>query len=72
MPAIRFNVSGLQICIEKHADGWRPYYSGSDGKKRAADCVIPGDIEEGDLGQYLADLFHEHARPGHADVVRMD
>ena len=69
---IRFNVFGKLVRVERDADSWRPYYGGEEGKKRPADFTIPTDIAEEDLGQYLADLFHEHARPGKAEVVRLD
>lgn len=72
MTPIRFNVFGLLIVVEKNAGAWRAYYSGGDGKKRPADFSIPHDIAENDLEQYLGDLFHEHARPKNADVVRLD
>ncbi len=70
--AIRFKVFGTLVRVEQHADGWRPYYGGEDGKKRIADFVIPHDLAEDELREYLADLFHEDARPGNDDVVRLD
>jgi hypothetical protein len=70
--SLRFKVFGMLILVEKHADDWRPYYSSGDGKKRPADFLIPSDIGEDDLAQYLGDLFHEHARPNHAEVIKLD
>lgn len=68
---IRFNVFGTQVLIEKQAGQWRPYHLGNDGKKRPADFVIPSDIGEDELEQYLGDLFHEDARPNNAEVIRL-
>jgi hypothetical protein len=70
MGQAKFKVFGLIVLVEKDADGWRVYYPGTDGKKRLADFVIPKDIEDDELEQYLGDLFHENARPNNADVVR--
>ncbi|MFZ6801343.1 DUF7661 family protein [Undibacterium sp. Di24W] len=70
MGQAKFKVFGLIVLVEKDADGWRVYYLGNDGKKRLADFVIPKDIEDNELEQYLGDLFHENARPNNAEVVR--
>lgn len=69
---LRFNVFGTSILIEKHGSEWRSFYANGDGKKRPADFVIRSDITEGDLLQYLGDLFHEDARPSHPEVVKLD
>ncbi|HEX7643795.1 MAG TPA: hypothetical protein VF472_16440 [Burkholderiaceae bacterium] len=68
----RFKIFGQLIRVEKHADGWRPYYGGNDGKKRPADFSIPPDLAEEELLESLADLFHEHARPGNDESVRLN
>ena len=66
----KFNVFGLIILVERSADAWCAYYPGNDGTKRPADFVIPNDIKDDELEQYLGDLFHENARPNTAEVVR--
>jgi hypothetical protein len=67
----KFNIFGLNVIVENTADGWRTYYPGTDGKRRSADFVIPDFVEDADLEQYLGDLFHEDARPGCNQVVRL-
>ena len=42
-----------------------------DGKRRAADFIVPGDIAEHELAEYLADLFHENATPRHGTVEQL-
>ncbi|MBV8667490.1 MAG: hypothetical protein JO269_13500 [Burkholderiaceae bacterium] len=69
---IRFNVFGMFVIVERHGNDWRVYYGSDNGVKRPADFVIPNDIEENQLGLYLADLFHEHARPNNSEVMRLD
>ncbi len=71
MASIKFNVFGCMVQVERALDGWRAYYPGTDGKKRPAGFVIPDEIEDNELEQYLGDLFHENARPGNAEVVRL-
>ena len=70
--AARFNVFGKLVVVERHGGDWRAYYSGGNGTRRLADFVIPADVEEDCLEQYLGDLFHENARPNHAEVTRLD
>ena len=70
MTPANFNVFGRIIRVEKDVDGWRAYYPGSDGKKRVADFVIPNDVADSELEQYLGDIFHENARPNNAEVTR--
>lgn len=69
---IRFNVFGMPITVERQGNGWKPYHPGSNGTRRLADFAIPDDVEENQLAQYLGDLFHEHARPGRDEVIRLD
>lgn len=69
---IRFRVFGRHIVIERRDGGWLAFYPGNDGKRRPAGFEIPPDVADEDLGQYLADLFHEAWSPKHPDVVRSD
>ena len=69
---LKFDVFGRQLWIERSAGGWMAFYPGNEGKKRpVTDIVIPESLTEADLGQYLADLFHEHASRQHPDVKRL-
>lgn len=67
---IRFDVFGRRMVVERRDGGWLAFYPGNDGKRRPADFVIPPDVADAELGQYLADLFHEAWSPRHPDVVR--
>ena len=44
---------------------------GPDGKRRAAEFVVPDFVAERELCQYLEDLFHESATPTNGDVVQL-
>ena len=65
----RFSVFGTPIDVERRDGAWLAWHPGSDGKRPPCDFVIPADVEEAELVQYLGDLFHEDARPGHDEVV---
>jgi hypothetical protein len=69
----RFDVFGRRVAVRAdEAGGWRAFWLGDDGKRRPADFVVPDFIAAADLGQFLADLFHESARPGRDRVEPLD
>ncbi|NVM74294.1 hypothetical protein FHW83_000054 [Duganella sp. SG902] len=59
----RFAIFGRHIAVTGVPGAWRAFYFGAEGKRRPADFIIPGDVAEQDLCEYLADLFHEDATP---------
>jgi hypothetical protein len=67
----RFNVFGKLIAIVRVGGSWHAFYPGTDGKRRAADFIVPNDVAEHELAEYLADLFHENATPRHATVEQL-
>jgi hypothetical protein len=71
MKECRFNVFGTLVTITGAPGRWQAYYPGSDGKRRPADFIVPADLAEQDLTEYLADLFHEDASPRRPDVRRI-
>ena len=65
----RFDAFGRELIVERRDDAWVVFDRGSEGKRRRArDVVIPADIQATELAQFLDDLLHEHARPGHMAV----
>jgi hypothetical protein len=72
MAALKLDVFGRRVLVERRADAWEAFYLGSDGKRRRAeDIFIPGTIPEEELARYLADLCHEWATPRNPGVVRL-
>lgn len=69
---LRFDVFGKQIGAERTDRGWRTYFLDGEGKRRSANVNIPDFVTEDGLLRYLADLFHESARPHRPDVRRLD
>ena len=73
MKTLRFEVFGRLILIVESGHGWTAFYPGTGGKKRPAnDIVVPSDIAEPDIEQYLGDLCHEWATAQHPIVKRLD
>lgn len=63
MKQLKFKIFGSLIAVTGEQGGWQACYFGTDGKRRPADFIIPGDLAEADLCDYLADLLHEDATP---------
>jgi hypothetical protein len=70
---VRFDVFGrFVLLVERDGDGWRVLELGGDGKRRLfEEVVVPPHVREDEVGELLADLLHEYARPG-ATVRRLD
>lgn len=71
MKEFRFNVFGTLIAITGSTGSWQAFHLGADGKRRPADFIVPADMAEHELAEYLADLFHEQATPGNGTVERI-
>ena len=67
----RFRVFWRLVAVVRTATGWDAFQIGADGKRGPLGIVVPDFIAEDELGQYLADIFHESATPGNSDVVRL-
>ncbi|MYN44760.1 hypothetical protein GTP23_06695 [Pseudoduganella sp. FT93W] len=71
MKELRFNIFGKLIAVKGSYGAWQGYYLGADGKRRPADFIVPKDIEESELCEYLADLYHENATPRNCDAKQL-
>ncbi len=69
---MKFNIFGTIIGVNRTDTGWTAFYLGNEGKRRLADFIVPDDIEEHDVCEYLADLFHEEATPRNNTATRVD
>ena len=67
----RFNVFGRRVAIVRSGTGWNAYSLGNDGKRGPLGIEVPEFITAEELREYLADIFHESARPGYGDVVEL-
>ena len=68
-----FEGFGRQVLITRSGGRWTAYYVGSEGKRRpAADIVIPPNVGETEMEQFLDDLCHEWATERNPRVRRLD
>jgi hypothetical protein len=70
---MRFDVFGrFVLLVERDSDGWRVLELGAAGRRRLfGEMVVPSHVREDEVGELLADLLHEYARPG-ATVRHLD
>lgn len=63
-------IFGRRVLLERTGDTWIAYIPGDDGKRRALPgATIPSFVVSDDaVLQYLADLWHEEARPDRQTV----
>ncbi|MYM66798.1 hypothetical protein GTP45_08150 [Pseudoduganella sp. FT55W] len=71
MKELKFKIFGAYILVTGAPGAWRAYYFGAEGKRRPADFIIPGDVAEQDLCEYLSDLFHEDATPRNNTALQL-
>ena len=64
-----FDVFGRRIGVVREGGEWVTIELGTEGKHRSAKVSIPKSVPEDGLLRYLADHFHESARPTRPDVV---
>ncbi|WP_436629235.1 DUF7661 family protein [Herbaspirillum rubrisubalbicans] len=50
---VKVHIFGKLIAATDSCGAWRAYYLGTDGKRRAADFVLPQEIVEDGLCGYL-------------------
>lgn len=69
---IKLDLFGRVVIATQNEFGWKIFYAGSEGKRRPAlDIVVPPEIPESQLEQYLADLCHEWATEQNPGVNRL-
>jgi hypothetical protein len=61
-------IYGRRLLVERTADGWQTFLPGDDGKRRPGGSVPAFVVSDDDLLKYLADLWHESARPDRQTV----
>jgi hypothetical protein len=67
----RFNIFGALIAVTGVTGAWRAFNLGPEGKRRPAEFIIPVEVEEHELCEYLADLFHENATPRNSTATQL-
>lgn len=73
MNTLKFDVFGRKVHVVASSNGWITFYVGTEGKRRSApDIVIPPDLPESEISQYLDDLCHEWATDQHPHVKQIE
>ncbi|MBY5994134.1 hypothetical protein [Ferrimonas balearica] len=68
-----FDVYGQRLSVRRIDGQWQLFRESDTGlRSRVREVVIPPDLEAEAIARYLADLYHEHARPGHDEIRRLD
>lgn len=69
---LRFNVYGQKMSVQRKNDEWLLFKeSDTSMRARVYDVVIPSELQKSEIRTYLADIYHESARPESPDVVQM-
>jgi hypothetical protein len=71
MKSMEFKIFGTLIGVTGTAGQWSAFYLGNEGKRRPADFIVPNDLGEEEICEYLADLFHEQATPKNSEARRI-
>lgn len=73
MKTLKFDVFGRVVLITETRSGWEAFYLGNEGKRRPdRDIIVPSNIAESEIAQYLDDLCHEWATDRNNSVKRVD
>ncbi len=69
---LRFDVFGRLLGVARDGNRWQLYdLSNPAGRRTVPNISIPNELQESELPRFLADLFHESARPDRPDVRRL-
>ncbi|MCG7551189.1 hypothetical protein [Pseudoalteromonas sp. Of7M-16] len=69
----KFNVFGKVMSVYREADEWVLYTESDTGMRaRVYDVVIPSELAEDKLAQFLDDIFHEFANQRYQSVFQVD
>ncbi len=73
MKTLKFDVFGQDVLIVETDKVWQAFYLGNEGNRRPArDIIVPPNIAESEIAQYLNDLCHEWATDRNKSVKRVD
>lgn len=69
-----FKVFGRYIGVKPVGQGWQVFRVDMSERKysRLYEIIIPDDLEEDEIADWLGDIYHEAASPQHPDVVRVE
>ncbi len=70
---MKFDIFGKKVLeVIRSKNEWLVFYCGNSGVKRKADDIrIPSSVEESQLDEYIADIFHEWATEDKNEIKRL-
>lgn len=70
---MKFDIFGRKVLeVIRSENQWLAFYCGNNGVKRKAENIsIPASLDETELDEYIADVFHEWATPARNEVRRL-
>ncbi len=69
---LKFNVFGKKMSVQRKNQQWLLFTDSNSGMRvRVYDIVIPPDLLEAGLAQYLDDIYHEFSTEHHPQVVQL-
>ena len=70
--SIKLDVFGKPVLALRTNEGWSMYYLSDDGKRRLAfDIFVPESVNESEIENFLADIYHEWATVKNPNVRRL-
>ena len=72
MIRMKYDVYGRSMTVEKAGSKWKLFVNSGEGKRREInDVVIPQQLGEEEIAQFLADIYHEAATERYPDVKQV-
>lgn len=70
---MRLDIYGrFQLDVVRENGRWVAFRVDPGKRTRLADLVIPPDLDDGEIAQFLDDLYHEASKPGQSVRVVTD
>ncbi|MCP3940132.1 MAG: hypothetical protein GY710_01440 [Desulfobacteraceae bacterium] len=70
---IKFNVFGRIYSLQRKGEEWHFFIeSGTGIRAKVSDVIIPSELKEHELEEYLDDIYHENASEKYPSVIRLN
>ncbi|MCP3943978.1 MAG: hypothetical protein GY710_21205 [Desulfobacteraceae bacterium] len=70
---IKFNVFGRIYSLQRKGEKWHFFIeSGTGIRAKVSDVIIPSELKEHELEEYLDDIYHENASEKYPAVIRLN
>lgn len=70
---MKFNAYNVfLISVVREQNKWFAYLHGEGKKRLMEDMLIPSELNEDEIQNYLEVILHEYAQPKHPNIIRLD